>query len=257
MTDNNISMDLLFGKPIKVKEDIFLTIPTVEEVAYSDNFSKYTSLFTATTRELFSSQQEVDKLEKMFPTIWSMAFDEENGGDFLLGKIFGVDYPGSGLIMEALSYWTGLDIDGFQKLTNKKIIYPKSEWIIDSKEFRRLSKLIKTVTCFEPSTHYTAPKNMNATRFKAWESILKGRLKEAQRNKRSLADKILILSVSMESYIPIEQIGKMSYFHFNKLYEVLAEKEAYKHRWDVKISPKFEADNKTIRHWKETFKITK
>ena len=250
-------MDLIFGKPIEIKDDVFLTIPTVEEVAYFEDFSRYTSIFTATTRELFSSQQEVDELEKMFPSIWSMAFDDENGGDFLLGKIFGVDYPGSALIIEALSYWTGLDVDGFDKLTNKKIVHTKSEWIIDSKEFRRVSKLIKTVTCFEASTHFTAPRNMNYTRFKTWESILRGRLRAAERNKRSLADKILILSVSMESYIPIEQIGKMSYFHFNKLYEALSEKEAYKHRWDVKISPKFEADNKGVKHWKETFRITK
>lgn len=254
---DNVAMDLLFGKPIKVSENVYLKVPTVEEVAYSEDFNKYTALFTVKTRELFSSHEDVDKLEEMFPSIWKMAFDEDNGGDLLLGMIFGASYPGSALIMEALAYWTSLDVNGFQKLGNEKIIHKESEWIIDRKEFRKFCNLIKTVTCYAPNNSMTAPKNMTPSRFKAWEAILKGRLRAAERNKRTLADKILILSISMDSIIPIEEIRKMSYFHFNKLFEALSEKEAYQSRWDLLMSPKFDSDPKAVKHWKETFKIIK
>lgn len=249
--------DLLFGKEISVKEGVKIRIPVVEEVAYTQDFGKYTHLFTVTTRELFSSQREVDELEQRFPTVWRMMFGETDEGDFLLGKILGVETPGSVVVMEAIAYWTGLDVSGFRKLGNGKMIHVGADWIITEETFDEISEVIKVIIGFEPSTDFIAPKNMSDSRYKAWMNIYKGRVRANQRNKRTLADKILILSISMESFIPIEEIRKMPYFQFSKLYEGLSEKEAYRHRWDVKISPKFESDNKPTKHWKEAFKIQK
>ena len=250
---------LIFGKDIEVAEKVMMKMPTVEEVALSDNFGKYTSIFTIRTRELFSSLPDVDALEKRFPTVWSMMFDPKEEGDLLLGRALGSESTASNIFIEALSFWTNLRPEGFVRLANgKKFVHEGVDWIIDVGEYNRLSKLIKDVIGYVPSDHFVAPKNMNPNRFSHWEGILKGRLKQADKNKRTIADKILILSVSTETYIPIESIGKMSYYQFQKLYSILEEKEAYKHRWDVKISPKFEdKKNNSTKHWKEAFKLIK
>lgn len=257
MNKSRLAADLLFGKDIVVNEKVSIKIPKVEDIVYLDNFSKYTSIFTITTRELFSSMREVDELEQKYPTVWKMMFDPTGEGDKILGQVFGEESLGSDIFIQSLAFWTGLKAEGFQKLSNKKFVNESVDWIIDVGEFNRLAKFIIMITCYEASTSFTAPKNMTEGRFQAWKSLLDGRIKMAQRNQRTMADKILILSISTESYIPIEQIGKMSYFQFCKLYEALTEKEAYKHRWDVRLSTKFDDGGQKLQHWKETLKITK
>lgn len=249
---------LLFGQEIQVKDGVPLKVPLVKDVALNDDFVKYSSIFTIITREIFSASPNVDELEKRFPTVWSMLFDPTGEGDYILGSVLGEeDKTGSDVFIESLSFWTGLDTKGFVKLSNKKFVNKQADWVIDVAEYNRLSKIIALVTGYEPSDDFIAPKNMTPTRFAAWEAMLKGRRRMAERHRVTLADKILILSVSMESYIPIEEIGNMTYFQFCKLYEVLSEKEAYQHRWDIKVSPKFDDDSKGFKHWKEKFKIQK
>lgn len=252
---NNETIDLIFGKPIEFTHGVTIKIPTVEEVAYNENFNKYTRIFTTTTRELFALARNVDELENKYPTILSMANDEEM--DFALGKLLGVDYKGSALIMEALSYWTGLTIDGedgFQLISSGKILHIKTEWIIDEKEWTRFSELIKKIQCITPSKDFTPPKPMNSDgKFNAWKALLKGRQRNASTKGLTMADKILILSISMESYIPIDDIRKMSIFVFSKLFEGLSKKEAYHLNMRMLISGNFDSEKINKKHWKETF----
>lgn len=248
------SIDLLFGKPAKFNDKVSLHTPTVEEVAYTENYSSYTQPFLVTTRQIFSSLAEVDELEQRFPTVWQMAFDEE--GSQVTAQMFGED-SGTSALISAISYWTKLDKDEFQALSNKKIIHQKTNWVIDEKVFNSLSDGVKEIVGFEEDLDLIAPKNMSERQLDIWKKTYNGRMRSRQKNATSLADKIIILSISMESYIPIDEIRKMTIYHFNKLYEGLSEKESYIRQWEVKLSPKFESGNGTVKHWKEKFKVTK
>lgn len=256
--------DLLFHKPIEfVPDTVYIRVPTVEEVAYNPSFGKYVGIFTISTREMFATARNVDELEAEFPTVMDMFKDPQ--ADMALGQIMGVPYKGSEFLMEALNFWTGLqafddketpedDRVGFQVLTNGKIIHFGTQWVITKAEFEKFSKIIKVITCFTPSEH-TVPKITSDTRHKIWLQVYKGRQKAAARKALTLADKILILSISMESYIPIEEIRKMSIFTFNRLFEGLSKKEGYEKQWDLRLSMKFKTDDQQLKHWKETFKI--
>ena len=252
---NKESIDLLFGEDIDFAYKVKIKVPTVEQVAYDDKFNTYVKIFTTTTREIFAMSRDVDKLEEQYPTILSMTKDEEM--DFVLGKMMGAEYKGSALIMEALSYWTGLELtgdNGFFLMSNGKIIHIGTEWIIDEEEWNRLRDKIKQILSIKTDRDFEPPKPMNSdTKFHAWQSLLKGRIRKAQNSGISIADKIMILSISMETYIPINEIKKMSIFVFNKLFEGLSKKEAYEMNMQMVISGNFDNDKISKKHWKETF----
>lgn len=248
--------NLIFNQPLEYRDGIIIKVPTIEDIASNPRFPMFSRVFTIRTREIFATNRNVDDLERQYPTIWSFLKEEES--DMFLGKFFGIDYPGSAFVMEALSYWTGLDLDKFQKLNNGKIIHTGSDWVIDAKEFLEFSKIIRQVICFEPSSDYSPPKPMNSdAKYKAWLGLYKGRMRSAGKKGITIADKILILSISMDNYIPPDDIKKMSIFLFNKLFEGLSRKEAYETQMSIMLSDKFKSDGKSPKHWKETFRINK
>lgn len=206
------------------------------------------------TRQMFSSLEDVDELEERFPTVWQMAFDKE--GSQIVAQMYNGE-TGTDVIIEALSYWTGLDISSFQALTNRKIVNQDKNWIVDEEEFNLISEIVKEITGYEVDSDLIAPRNMSERQLDIWKKTYKGRLRNRQKNSTSLADKIVILSISMESYIPLDEIRKMSVYHFNKLCEGLSEKESYEKQWEIKMSPKFDSGNGNIKHWKEKFKVQK
>ena len=141
-------------------------------------------------------------------------------------------------------------------LTNKKIINEQAKWVIDEKVFLEFCELIKDVTNHQVNEELVAPRNMSERQLGVWEKLYKGRMRKLQKGSRTIGDKILILSISMDSYIPINEIRKMTIFHFNKLYEAISEKESYEAMWDIKMSPKFDSKNSgDSKHWKESFKL--
>lgn len=248
------TIDLLFGKPVKISERVSLHIPNVEDVAYTERYSLYTQPLVTTTRQLFSSLAEVDELEERFPTIWQMAFDEE--GSQILAQMFDGD-SGVEIIIEAISYWTKLEADSFQALSNRKIINEQTNWVIDERVFNSFCENIKEIIGYEEDEDLIAPRNMSEKQLGVWSKLYKGRLRSRQKSSTTLADKIIILSISMDSYIPLDEIRKMSIYHFNKLYEGISEKESYESQWAIKLSPKFESGSGSLKHWKEIFKARK
>lgn len=244
-------VDLLFGNPISITSNVAIKVPTVETMCKEPNFGVYTQVFTVTTRELFSGVREVDKFEDKYPTIWDMAFDAE--GSLILGQMLG--HPsGMNILIDSMAYWTGLKSEAFQPLTNKKIVNQDVGLIIDEKKFKEICELIQIITCYEKNLDLVAPKNMSNRKWGIWEKSYKGRMRNAQRNSRTIADKILVLSVSFDAYIPLNEIQNMTIYHFNKLCEAVSQKESYRTQWDIKLSPKFESKG-SLRHWRELIKL--
>lgn len=261
--------DLISNKPIKIKDGVYIRIPIMEDVLEEENYSKYTRPFTTTIRFLFGTLRNVDEIERKYPTLWEMLVDAD--ADESLGKVLGYDGKASDLFIEAINFWTGLEIknengeDNFILLTNGKMIHTPTEWVIGKEEFKELSEIIKIITCYdpEPEDDLTPMRPMQSdSKYESWMKMYKGRVDKIRRRESysqvensSLAVKIIILSISSESYIPIDEIKKMSIFIFNKTFDGLQKKEAYEKNWQVQMSPKFDTKGNSQRHWKEAFKI--
>lgn len=245
--------DLVYESEFKINEFVTFRNPSVHEVAKNKDFGKYTGILVTSTRELFSQFPEVDTLEKEYPTIIKLLNGKEVDGESFLGAYFADGKKtGSQILFESLSYWTAINIDNFKKLSNGKIVCTNPEWIIDDEEFENIVELVRLMISYEPNSDYIAPTNMTPTRHKTWLTMFKGRMKKSRRKKPgSIADKIMILSISNGGYIPVEEIRKMSFFHFSKLSILLSEKEGYELKWLLNASPNFETDTK-VKHWKDT-----
>lgn len=251
-----LPIQLMLKDPIEIVPNVYLRVPTVREVAHTPEFSIFSRVFMTGTRELFSTFREVDELEEAFPTIWDMLFDESGEGDIFLGNLLGTNVSGYEIVVRGLAYWTGLDVEGFQKLSTNKIIHRNPDWIIDEKMFMEFRQAIIDMIGYEPNNDYIAPKPMNDAKYNIWKALLDGRLKKAAKGGgRGIADKMLILSISMESYIPINEILDMSIYLFNKTYMALQEKEGYEKQWQLKVSPKFDSEKIQMRDWRDKLKL--
>ena len=243
--------NLLIGEPIQFDTNIQIKVPTVEEAIKEKNIGLYTIIFTLTTRELFQTLRNIDELENKYPSIWAIIRDDE--ADQHIGSFFDETKTVSAILMEAFSYWTGLELGGdggFHKHTNGKIVHIESEWVIDYETFREFGDVIKVITAYEPPESLP-PKITSDLRYNTWINLLNNRRKQQERNALSWTDKIMILSIAGSSFIPVDEIRKMSIYHFYRLFNGLNLKEAYETKLAYHLSPKYESDKNPLKHWKE------
>lgn len=254
-------INLLFGDPYKITEGVYLRIPTISEMLSEKDFSIFTTVFTIRTREIFTTSRNVDALEKEYPTLFELYSQDET--DNQLGRYFGGYDKVSDVVINALNYWIIFDNlpsdydknseDGFTKLSNGKIIHGASEWIIDRNMFIELSKMIKVITGYKADDELVAPSITSDAQYEAWMNTYKGRLKKAKRNSTTLADKILILSISSEAFIPLREIKEMTVYTFNKLFNGLSAKDSYDKEFLIRVSGNFKSQG-NLTHWKDKWK---
>lgn len=252
--------NFLTGKPIKIAEGIHLRVPSVREIVDLESYGTHTFMFTVRTREIFSASENVDMLEKKFPTLFEIIQDES--ANIQLGKYFQSDTVSEALI-EALDYWIIFDNlpndydpkgeNGFVKLSNGKIIHGQSEWVIDKDEYFRVANIIKEMTCYKPNDDLIAPKITSKSQYEAWMSLYKGKLQKLKRNALTIVDKILILSISTGAFIPVDQILDMTVYTFNKVFSGLSAKESFKTDFLTRLSPNYKVQGQ-LKHWQEKWK---
>ena len=255
MMDDQARYNLLFGRPIEFDTNVNIKVPTVEEAVKEENLQLYTMIFTLTTRELFQTLRNVDELEKRYPSLWSIMMDDE--ADMQIGSFFDSNKSVSMIFMEALHYWTGLPLDGeggFRKLMNGgRFAHIESEWVIDYDTFREFGNVIKSIIHHVPNDELPPPITSDS-RYSAWMNIYNGRRSKREKAAIGWAERIQILSISTEAYIPIHEIEKMSLYHFYGLFDLLGRKEAYETKLAYQLSPKFESSKNGPIHWRETIR---
>lgn len=270
---------LLFNEPIEISPKVFVHVPKVREIIdIEEEFNRHILALTVMTRQIFVESRDVDRIEFEFPTVWNLMCSPEL--NIALGGITGQkDKRLSDLIIDAISYWTKLpnpskeEIDsytdeqkkdksvskGFEFLeNNKKIINYDTEWIIDEKEFEKFVDLIKMITDYrEPDD--LAPKIKSDVAHQTWLNMYHSKQKVKKKKGSGWADKIIMLSISTNSYIPPDEIGEMSIFYFNQLFKAIGTKEAYETNMEILMSPKFASKDKKAKmptHWRESYRIS-
>ena len=253
---------LLFGDPVKIAENVYLKVPTVRDVIDDSRYDTYFKIFTIKTREIFVIERNIEELVEKYPSIWSFLWDPQADNTF--GRLFSGDENKTltEVVIEAIGFLTGLKTDGdegFHKLENgHKLVHLGSNWIIDGAEFKRFGNVIKFMTAYsEPDD--LAPHITSDAIHEAWVRMYKGKLKMSKRKSSSWTDRIILLSMSANSYISVKEIADMSIFTFYQTFALSGLKDAYSINFDVMMSPKFatKEGTKLPKHWKESFNTGK
>lgn len=254
---------LMLGSNVKLTDKVTIYVPTIGELVKveDDGFSLYQRVFVVSVRELFSGMpEEVDKIEENYPTIWEMAFDKDMGEQ--VGS--GMFKEGSSLLeilLGGLSYWTRIPTEEFKILVqSKKIVSEKYDWVIDRKAYDAFSEYIKFLTLYKVNEDLIAPKGISSkpNQCKVWSALYKGRIYKLRKQPAStLGDKILVLETEANSFIPFEEIRKMTYYQFINLYSSYEVKEANDREFALFTSSKFDTKDMKLKDWRDSVSLIK
>lgn len=274
--DSLAKSSILLGKPITFIDGVNIHVPTIQEIIESqEEFEKSVLALTVLTRQIFVEAREIDSIEQKFPTVWELMCNPQL--NVSLGGLTGE--PGSKLsdgIISAIAYWTKLpnptkeEVEkyteeekktkpkGFVFLENGgKIINYDTEWIIDKAEFDKFVDIVKVIIDYRRPEDL-APKIKSDAAHEVWLRMHRNKKSMEKGKEISWADRMMMLSVSTPSYIPIEEIGKMSVFQFNQLFKIVNQIDAYEMSLGILMSPKFSAPEgkvKPPKHWRENYRI--
>lgn len=255
--------ELILGRDVKYEDKFKVHVPKIKEIIENgeSDFMIKARPFTDSVRKLFSGMPEiVDEMEKQFPSLFLLAFDEEANnevGELLTGnKVLLSDY-----IIESLAYWVECDPEDFQLLpASKKIVSEKLDWIIDVEEYEKFADYIKVITLYQENEDLIAPKKVasNPQKLETWKKIYAGRLRAQQKaNGGEFGDKILILQISAGSFLSADQIESMTYYQFINLLNGYMEREAHMEELAFYTSSKFDTKNMKLTSWQSKVKLIK
>lgn len=253
---------LLIGEDIPINEKVTMHIPTLKELAFGDQnlFNVYTRVFVTSVREQFSGvPNDVDQIEKKFPTMWDLAFDPD------MNKVAGEAMFGEGnellnVIVNGIAYWTKTDIEGYRPLSNKKVINEALDWVIDVEEYKKLGSYIQMITLSKPNEDLIAPKGISSKphQCQIWSRLYKGRIRQLQKKKAgTLADSMLLLQAVAPSYLPFKQMAAMNYYQFQNTLSAYSTRMVVDQEREIYVSPKFDTSNMQLKDLSEEIALVK
>lgn len=263
---------LMLGMPLEYKTNtenpnynINFRIPTIEDLVTTDSvqFAIYSRVFTATIREIYSDESaRVDQVERDYPTIWDAAWDTEMTDEVAM-KLYKIpDLKLLPMIVGGFAYWIGYDhtkLDDFKPLSNKKIVNEKLDWVIDKDVFKEFCKVVRCVTLSKPNEDLIAPKNQTPNQQKRWDKLYAGRLRKYQRESKNdtLGDHILDFEVASQTFVPMDEIKKLTYYQFMNMLKGYGLRDASDKQFSIYTSYKYDTKDMKIKDWRDDLTLTK
>ncbi len=243
------------GRPIEYSKDhkLFVHQPTISEIVDmgENEFNERLLPFTLTSEAVFNGQDNAEELSLKY-SIYELFFTQVEDDVFILDNVFG-GKSALGVLKDSLSYF--LQTDNIQFLMNRKKI-GVDDFVVDEEEFMRLRKLIQGVTSRTDVEIENIPKNMTKRQRDIWDKLQAGRRRTAEREALYLQDMINFTSFGGSTYIPLDQIDRMTYYQLFNAYKSVMGKDAFQIGMGYKLSYKFDVKDQ-IKHWSEALKIGK
>jgi len=248
-------LKLLMGRkiPFKSEEGLFVHQPLISEVVEmgEESFNDLVYPFVLTSEAVFNGQDNDGELSAKYP-IYQLYFATMGEDEYILDGVFGGKSALDSL-KESISYFLNVDAKDIQFLTQRKKIVI-GEYVIDEQDFVALRKIIQLVVSREDISVEKVPKNMSERQRDIWEKLQRGRRNTARRDALYLQDMINVVSFGGSTYIPLDQIEKMTYYQLRNAYKSVMSMDAYKLGMDYKLSPKYEVKD-DVEHWTKSLRI--
>ncbi|PGA05682.1 AMP-binding protein [Bacillus mycoides] len=249
-------LKLLMGRQMEVSKEngIFAHQPRVNEIVDmgEDEFNNLILPFTINTEIVFNGMEGEEELADRFH-IFDLFFLEIEEGKSVLDGVFG-GKKSTDLLSDSLRYF--LKVDDINVLENRKKIIVNNSYIIDKDEFDRIKQIIQSIVVREDIKVEKAPKNMTPRQKEIWTKLQKGRKRTAEKSAIYLQDIVNYTAFGGTTFIPLEQIDKMTYYQLYNAYTSVIGKDSFNISMGYKLSEKFDMKD-AIKHWTETMKIGK
>jgi hypothetical protein len=247
-------LKLYMGRPILVNKehDIYVHQPLIKDVVDigESGQNDFVLPYIMTAESVFNGVENEEELIEKFHFFDLFFIELENGGT-LLDNVFGRD--ARELLIDSLRYF--LKVSEVRVLVKRKKLIADG-YLIDSKEFDKIRKIVQEVVGREDIEVEKPPKNMTQRQKDIWIKLQKGRRRTADRNAVYLQDIINFVSFGGNSYIPVEQIDRMTYFYLQNAYKSIVGMDAYNMGMQYKLSQKYDV-KEDVKHWTESLKVGK
>lgn len=248
-------LKLLMGRSILLdkEHEIYVRQPLISEIVDmgENGFNELVMPFILTSEAVFNGLEQEEELVNKFD-IYDMFFTQVEDNVYVLDNVFG-GKSALGVLESGLSYF--LQIDDIEFLIHRKKIRIGS-YLVGKQEFMNLRKVIQGVTNKRDMQVEKPPKNMTKRQKDIWFKLQKGRRRRAEKDAIYLQDMINYVSFGGTTYIPIEQIDKMTYYQFQNSYKSIMGIDSFHIGMGYKLSQKFDVKD-DIKHWTESLKIGK
>jgi hypothetical protein len=249
-------LKLLMGRPILVnkKSNIYVHQPLISDVVDmgEDEYNNLVLPYTLTTDTVFNGAEKEDELKEQYH-LFDLFFIELEDGKTLLDNIFGGRNAIEAL-SDSLRYF--LRVDDVKVLKKRKKLIIDNSYMIDKVEFDNLRKVIQGVVNRTDIEVEKPPKNMTKRQKDIWMKLQKGRKRTAEKNAIYLQDMINYISFGGKSFIPLDQIDRMTYYQMQNAYKSVIGRDTFDVSMGYKLSQKFDVKDE-VKHWTDALKIGK
>lgn len=243
------------GRPILIDKvnQVSVRQPMISEIVDmgEDGFNELILPFVLTSESVFNGLDYEDQLVAKYD-IYDLFFTEVEEGVFVLDNVFG-GKSALGVLENSLSYF--LQTDDIEFLIHRKKIRIGT-YLMDKKEYMELRKVIQGITNKKDMQVEKPPKNMTKRQKDIWMKLQKGRRRNAEKDAVYLQDMINYVSFGGTTYIPLDQIDRMTYYQFSNAYKSIMGVDAFHIGMGYKLSEKFDVKD-DVKHWTESLKIGK
>jgi hypothetical protein len=248
-------LKLLMGRPILINKEnsIYVHQPLVSDIVDigEDEFNRLVFPYTLTSEAVFNGADNEDELIETFH-IFDLFFIKVEDGKSILDNVLGD--KSLDVLRTSLEYF--LKADDIKFLENRKRIIVNDSYLIDKDEFVKLRKVIQSVCNRSDIEVEKPPKNMTKRQKDIWMKLQKGRKRTAEKKAIYMQDLINFSSFGGSSYIPFDQIDKMTYYQLHNAYKSIMGVDAFHLGMGYKLSQKFDVKDE-VKHWTEALKIGK
>lgn len=248
-------LKLLMGRSILFDKDheLYVRQPKMNEVVDlgETGFNDLILPFVLTNEAVFNGLENEEELVSKFD-IYDLFFAQVDEDVFVLDNVFG-GKSALGVLKDSLSYF--LQTDDIEFFIHRKKIRI-NKFLMDKPEYMKLRSIVQQVCNRNDMEVEKPPKNMTKRQRDIWLKLQKGRRRRAEKDAIYLQDMINYISFGGTTYIPFDQIDRMTYYQLANAYKSVMGKDAFQIGMGYKLSEKFDVKD-DIKHWSETLRIGK
>lgn len=245
------NLNLMFDKEYLIENIGKIYIPTLNDIKTigEEEFNRLNSVYKLTL-DFFDLPDDLKDQVTLFD-LYILIHHQNKMHNKNINSDEIVDY--FGLLLDSLRFYFKDDIFFHEE---KYLIQIGKQGYISHSNFNSLCNIILKIICEEKAEIEKIPTFKNARQKDIYMKIMEGRKKEAKKNAVSLSTMANIIIHGGDSYIPYDEVGKMTIYQIHNSFKSILNKDGFFINFKKMLAgddPK--KSNLDLTYWAEKLKI--